>query len=159
MFIYSTIVLIRYLWQLKTFVFMHWCIISAVLLKQSGILCSKRPYSQSEWYSPPILNKFWMKICRHFWRIRQCSTESNEILHSCTVNRMAWCVNKQWLTKISSNFVQFHSFVDEQFQFCSCNKLQTLVQNFAFYKKSVVVQNKSNWLLKIFCETFKHYNS
>ena len=26
------------------------------------------------------------------------------------------------------------------------------------YKKRVVVQNKSNLLLKIFCETIKHYN-
>ena len=26
------------------------------------------------------------------------------------------------------------------------------------YKKTVVVQNKSNLLLKIFCETFKYYN-
>jgi hypothetical protein len=26
------------------------------------------------------------------------------------------------------------------------------------YKKRVVVQNISNLLLKIFCETFKHYN-
>ncbi len=30
--IFSTPVLIRYLWQLNTFVFMHWYIISAVLL-------------------------------------------------------------------------------------------------------------------------------
>ncbi len=26
------------------------------------------------------------------------------------------------------------------------------------YKKRIVVQNKSNLLLKIFCEAFKHYN-
>jgi hypothetical protein len=29
---FSTIVLIRYLWQLKTVVFLHWCLIDAVLL-------------------------------------------------------------------------------------------------------------------------------
>ncbi len=27
------------------------------------------------------------------------------------------------------------------------------------YKKSIIVHNKSNLLLKIFCETFQHYNS
>ncbi len=32
LFIFSTLVLIRYLWQLKTVVFLHWCLIRAVLL-------------------------------------------------------------------------------------------------------------------------------
>ncbi len=32
LFIFSTPVLIRYLWQLKTVVFLHWCLICAVLL-------------------------------------------------------------------------------------------------------------------------------
>ncbi len=32
LFIFSTPVLIRHLWQLKTVVFMHWCLICAVLL-------------------------------------------------------------------------------------------------------------------------------
>jgi hypothetical protein len=40
---------------------------------------------------------------------------------------------------------------------------QKLWENFTtidsqFYKKTVVVQNKSNLLLKIFLKTFKHYN-
>jgi hypothetical protein len=33
MFIFSTPVLIRHLWQLKTVVFLHWCILRAVPLK------------------------------------------------------------------------------------------------------------------------------
>ncbi len=32
MFIFSTPVLIGHLWQLKTVVFLHWCLICAVLL-------------------------------------------------------------------------------------------------------------------------------
>jgi len=32
LFIFSTPVLIRYLWQLKTVVFLHWCLIHAILL-------------------------------------------------------------------------------------------------------------------------------
>ncbi len=35
--IFSTPVLIRYLWQLKTVVFQHWCTIRAVLLKLCDI--------------------------------------------------------------------------------------------------------------------------
>jgi hypothetical protein len=31
-FLFSTPVLIRHLWQLKTVVFLHWCLICAVLL-------------------------------------------------------------------------------------------------------------------------------
>jgi hypothetical protein len=34
LFIFSTPVLIRHLWQLKTVVFLHWCIICSVLLAQ-----------------------------------------------------------------------------------------------------------------------------
>ncbi len=33
LFIFSTPVLIRHLWQLKTVVFLHWCLICAVLLE------------------------------------------------------------------------------------------------------------------------------
>ncbi len=36
-FIFSTPVLIRYLWQLKTVVYLHWCPICAVLLYESTI--------------------------------------------------------------------------------------------------------------------------
>jgi hypothetical protein len=40
LFIFSTIVLIRYLWQLKTVVFLHWCLICAILLSENGVsLC------------------------------------------------------------------------------------------------------------------------
>jgi hypothetical protein len=35
LFIFSTPVLIRHLWQLKTVVFLHWCLIYAVLLKRN----------------------------------------------------------------------------------------------------------------------------
>jgi hypothetical protein len=38
LFDFSTPVLIRYLWQLKAFVIMHWCIISAVLLRRGPSL-------------------------------------------------------------------------------------------------------------------------
>jgi hypothetical protein len=34
MFISSTTVLIRHLWQLKTVVFLHWCLIRVVLLSE-----------------------------------------------------------------------------------------------------------------------------
>ncbi len=34
LFIFSTTVLIRYLWQLKTVVFLHWCLKCTVLLKK-----------------------------------------------------------------------------------------------------------------------------
>jgi hypothetical protein len=40
-----TPVLIRHLWQLKTFVFLHWCIVCAVLLKEVRSTCTfKREY-------------------------------------------------------------------------------------------------------------------
>jgi len=35
MFIFSTPVLIRHLWQFKTVVFLHWCVMGAVLLTNS----------------------------------------------------------------------------------------------------------------------------
>jgi hypothetical protein len=38
MFFFSVPVLIRHLWQLKTFVFLHWCLICTVLLKFNDIL-------------------------------------------------------------------------------------------------------------------------
>jgi hypothetical protein len=48
MFIFSIPVLVRYLWQLKTFVFMHWYIISAVLLvnlkKSTYLKCQLEPF-------------------------------------------------------------------------------------------------------------------
>jgi len=34
---FNTGELIRHLWQLKTFVFLHWCLICAVLLDQLGL--------------------------------------------------------------------------------------------------------------------------
>ena len=38
MFIFSTPVLIRHLWQLTTVVFLHWCLINAVLLDHQCVL-------------------------------------------------------------------------------------------------------------------------
>jgi len=38
LFIFSVPVLIRHLWQLKTFVFLHWCLICTLLLKFNDIL-------------------------------------------------------------------------------------------------------------------------
>jgi hypothetical protein len=32
------------------------------------------------------------------------------------------------------------------------------IEFLAWFKKRIVVQNKSNLLLKTFCKTFKHYN-
>jgi hypothetical protein len=40
LFVFSTLVLIRHLWQLKMFVFLHWCLICTVLLFQ--IINSKK---------------------------------------------------------------------------------------------------------------------
>jgi hypothetical protein len=44
MFIFSTPVLIRHLWQLKAVVFLHWCLLHAVVLSKHvgelGIFCS-----------------------------------------------------------------------------------------------------------------------
>ncbi len=37
LFIFSTPVLIRHLWQLKTVVFQHWCLICAVLLRANEL--------------------------------------------------------------------------------------------------------------------------
>ncbi len=37
LFIFSTPVLIQHLWQLKTVVFLHWCLIHAVLLRAVDI--------------------------------------------------------------------------------------------------------------------------
>ncbi len=42
LFIFSTTVLIRHLWQLETVVSMHWCIISAVLLNHSNTSSTKK---------------------------------------------------------------------------------------------------------------------
>ncbi len=36
LFIFSTLVLIRHLWQLETIVFLHWCLICVVLLSKNG---------------------------------------------------------------------------------------------------------------------------
>ncbi len=36
LFIFSTTVLIRHLWQLKTVVFLHWCLICVVLFDEVG---------------------------------------------------------------------------------------------------------------------------
>ena len=36
---FSTPVLIRHLWQLKTVVFLHWCLLCAVLLNESVNSC------------------------------------------------------------------------------------------------------------------------
>jgi hypothetical protein len=40
LFIFSTPVLIRHLWQLKTVVFLHWCLICGVLLIVFGLGCA-----------------------------------------------------------------------------------------------------------------------
>ena len=43
LFIFSTSVLIRHMWQLKTVVFLHWCLICTVLLGSLlFVLCSPR---------------------------------------------------------------------------------------------------------------------
>jgi hypothetical protein len=47
LFIFSTPVLIRHLWQLKTAVFLHWCLILSVLLN-SMILTSRSASMSAE---------------------------------------------------------------------------------------------------------------
>ncbi len=44
LFIFSTPVLIRYLWQLKTFVFMHWYKISAALLQKHIVIVKNKRF-------------------------------------------------------------------------------------------------------------------
>jgi hypothetical protein len=56
LFIFSTPVLIRHLWQLKTVVFLHWCLIRTVLL---GLVEMKKFKSNSQ------LIHFHQKVWRH----------------------------------------------------------------------------------------------
>ncbi len=42
---FSTSVLIRYLWQLETIVFLHWCLIHGVLFWRQRILTNMLPFS------------------------------------------------------------------------------------------------------------------
>jgi hypothetical protein len=53
LFIFSTPVLISHLWQLKTVIFLHWCLLCAVLLNLSGIkvinpVCKKELEGEKE---------------------------------------------------------------------------------------------------------------
>jgi hypothetical protein len=52
--IFSTLVLIRHLWQLKTVLFWHWCLIHALLLCR--IIC---------FMAEPISSKSWNVKCCH----------------------------------------------------------------------------------------------
>ncbi len=46
LFIFSTPVIIRHLWQLKTIVFLHWCLIRTVLLHETINLVPKKKMNQ-----------------------------------------------------------------------------------------------------------------
>jgi hypothetical protein len=48
LFIFSATVLIRHLWQLKTVVFLHYCLIHAVLLKISFLDAAERQQQQQQ---------------------------------------------------------------------------------------------------------------
>jgi hypothetical protein len=55
LFIFSTPVLIRCMWQLKTVVFLHWCLMHAVLLHQQVTDRSevgRSPDTERVWSSP-----------------------------------------------------------------------------------------------------------
>jgi hypothetical protein len=52
-------VLIRHLWQLKTVVFLHWCIICTVLLK-------KIPFN--------LIENLKKNVLKHFWPVEQHRT-------------------------------------------------------------------------------------
>jgi len=76
---FSTPVLIRYLWQIKTVVFLHWCLIHAVLLHFLLFLmysCLSGPWPSPSSYSstrPPWCTSASSKRSSPSWRSWTCS--------------------------------------------------------------------------------------
>ncbi len=86
-FIFSTPVLIRYLWQLMIFVFMHWYIISAVLLQiHIAIVKNKRFQEPVSLYVMMIVYEVgtpyqWCPLLQKETFLKCCFTESIVYLH------------------------------------------------------------------------------
>ncbi len=78
LFIFSTPVLIRHLWQLKTVFFLHWCLIFAVLLVSlcstlTAHVCSLSMWMKwSLWREVVILlyGLIYHVLIRHLWRLK-----------------------------------------------------------------------------------------
>jgi hypothetical protein len=72
LFIFSTPVLIRHLWQLTTVVFLHWCLMCAVLLLGYCIPCSSHKTFYNNLTTTIIcwgshsFTKIWLKSLIHF---------------------------------------------------------------------------------------------
>ncbi len=63
MFIFSTPVLIRHLWQFKTVVFLHWCLMHALLFKNNnyyhGLLLNSLHLKDLSFEQMPLHKKFY----------------------------------------------------------------------------------------------------
>ncbi len=67
---FSTPELGRHLWQLKTIVFLHWCLICAVLLKPLMILYGQNQIAQN--FSFVLLPKYFSRVPYHrYWMTKK----------------------------------------------------------------------------------------
>ncbi len=138
LFIFSTPVLIRHLWQLKTLVFLHWCLISSIL----NVNSQHKRLQRFLWC--------WMSLCLGFF----AKCHFAECHHAECSNTECHCAECRFLCAMLS--VVFLSYNADCY-YAECHHVECLYTESCGATFSAPQGFTWKWEKKIFLRSFKSF--